>query len=157
MQIQTPSGVTALVDDLDAALVQKFRWFEHRAKSKVYLRGYKGLRRNGLVYLHHVICHRSPGMEIDHINGDGLDNRRVNFREVDRTHNNANRRFVRGCHFEKRTGMWRAEISKNGTRYRLGRFPTMHDARDAYRAKKAELYPGFYTNEADTPNSKRRY
>jgi len=155
MQIETPSGVSALIDDGDASLVREFRWFEHRAKSKVYLRGYKGLRRNGLVYLHHVICRRSPGMEIDHINGDGLDNRRANLREVDRTHNNANRKYVRGCHFEKRTGMWRAEISKNGVRYRLGRFPTMQNARDAYRAKKAALYPGFYTNDFDTPILKK--
>ena len=151
MQIETPSGISALIDDADASLVQKFRWYEHRAKSKVYLRGYKGSRRNGLVYLHHVICFRSPGMEIDHINGDGLDNRRSNLREVDRTHNNANRKRVRGCHFEGRTGTWRAEISKNGVCYRLGRFPTMQEARAAYRAKKAELYPGFYTNDADTP------
>jgi hypothetical protein len=150
MQIETPSGISALIDDADASLVQTFRWYEHRAKSKVYLRGYKGSRRNGLVYLHHVICRRSPGMEIDHINGDGLDNRRSNLREVDRTHNNANRKFVRGCHFEKSTGKWRAEISKNGTRYRLGRFPTMQDARDAYRVKKQALYPGFYTNDSET-------
>ena len=143
MRIETPSGVSALVDDADASLVQKFRWFEHRAKSKVYLRGYKGLRRNGLVYLHRVICCPSSGMEIDHINGDGLDNRRSNLREVDRTHNNANRRHVRGCHFEARTGTWRAEISKNGVRYRLGRFPSMQEAHAAYRAKKVELYPGF--------------
>jgi hypothetical protein len=155
MQIETPSGVVALVDDVDASLVREFRWFEHRAKSKVYLRGYKGLRRNGLVYLHHVIFRRSPGMEIDHINGDGLDNRRANLREVDRTHNNANRRFVRGCHFEESTGLWRAEISKNGIRYRLGRFPTMQEARDAYRVKKVELYPGFYTNDSDAPILKK--
>jgi hypothetical protein len=155
MQIGTPSGVVAVVDDADAALVQEFRWFEHRAKSKIYLRGYKGPRRNGLVYLHHVICRRSLGLEIDHINGDGLDNRRANLREVDRTHNNANRKCVRGCHFEKRTGMWRAEISKNGVRYRLGRFPTMQDARDAYRTKKTALYPGFYTNDFDTPILKK--
>ena len=150
MRIETPSGVSALIDDADAPLVRKFRWYEHRAKSKVYLRGYKGSRRNGLVYLHHVICHRSPGMEIDHINGDGLDNRRANLREVDRTHNNANRKRVRGCHYETRTGTWRAEISKNGVRYRLGRFSSLQEAHAAYLAKKAELYPDFYTNNADT-------
>jgi hypothetical protein len=34
--------------------------------------------------------------------------------------------------------------------YRLGRFPTMLDARDAYRVKKQALYPDFYTNDSET-------
>jgi len=34
---------------------------------------------------------------------------------------------------------------------RLGRFPSLQEAHAAYLAKKAELYPDFYTNDVDIP------
>jgi hypothetical protein len=145
IKINTPSGVVGLVDDADASIVQGYLWHEHRVKSGTYLRGYeKGHRKRGLIYLHRLFCDPPASMEIDHKNRNGLDNRRSNLRIVNRTYNNANRRHVRGCYFEKSTQKWRTEISKNGVCYKLGRFSKLQDAIAAYRLKKSELYPQLF-------------
>lgn len=48
--------------------------------------------------LHRLICHTREGFEIDHINHNGLDNRRANLREVTRRENLANRRISGGVY-----------------------------------------------------------
>lgn len=90
------------------------------------------------------------GLDIDHVNGSGLDNRRANLRACTRSENNANRHRaqsktsrVKGVHLEKQTGRWRAEIHWQGRRYTLGRFAALEDAAEAYRAKAEELFGAF--------------
>lgn len=76
-----------------------------------------------------------PRGEIDHINGNGLDNRFLNLREATSAENNRNRRrqsnntsgFV-GVSWCKLTQKWRAELNVNGERVRLGRFDTIGEA-----------------------------
>lgn len=140
--IKLSSGAVGTLSDKDAVLADEYKWFEHKTGKTSYLRGYRAGAWDGTkVYLHRIICDLPDGMEVDHINGNGLDNRRSNLRVVSRTENNMNRAGVKGCHFEAQTQKWRAEIWKDGTRYRLGRFTTEQEAVAAYRAKRTELYP----------------
>lgn len=67
------------------------------------------------------------GLEVDHKNRDKLDNRRSNLRIADRFMQNQNR-SKRGYYFDKWSGKWRAEITVNGIKYRLGRFVTESEA-----------------------------
>lgn len=81
--------------------------FEAYSDSKFYLnRGGEDLYycqvRLGtkLQAFHRLICDVSEGFEVDHINHNGLDNRRANLREVTRRENLANRRpngYSRNC------------------------------------------------------------
>lgn len=90
------------------------------------------------------------GLDVDHINGDGLDNRRSNLRACDRSRNNANRHRVqsktspiKGVHLDGHTGKWRAEIHWKGKRHTLGRYATLEAAAEAYAVKARELFGEF--------------
>lgn len=131
--------MTILFDAQDLALFKKYKWNLHKSKSKFYLR----CRHNEkYIYFHKLLCNSA---EVDHINGNGLDNRRSNLRPCTRTQNNANRfdDGTKGVHFDKQSGKYRAQIECNGVRYRLGRFSNFIDAKNAYNNKAKELFGDF--------------
>ena len=97
------------------------------------------------------------GFEIDHINGNGLDNRLVNLRCVQRSDNCRNSRKpshnksgLCGVSIHKSTGKWRARIHADGKYKSLGLFDNKHDA---YAARKnAEIKHGYHPNHgSDRP------
>jgi len=128
-------GQVALFDDEDTFLVESWKWHLHPSGRTIYLRGFpKGNRAFGLKYMHRLLTGAEKGEDVDHVNGDGLDNRRLNIRRCDRSQNSANRHAaqsatgVKGVHFEAYTGKWRAEIQWKGRRWKLGRFHTQGEA-----------------------------
>ncbi len=149
----TISGQSVLFDDAVEDLVANYQWHIHKSAHTNYARGYrKGLGRRGqkLVYMHRLIVGAQKGVGTDHINGNGLDNQRANLRSCNQSQNNANRHIPqtktsphKGVHFDAITGRYRAEITKEGRRYRLGRFPTADEAAAAYQAKAVELFGDF--------------
>lgn len=88
---------------------------------------------------------------IDHINGDGTDNRIENLREVTHSVNaqnakrpNDNTSGSIGVSWDKRRSKWRAYITINQKRIELGNYPHKHDAITA-RLEAATRY-GFHPN-----------
>ena len=66
-----------------------------RRRHNIYAACSRGLGRRGsveFIYLHRLLTLAPEGVQIDHINGDGLDNRRVNLRHATQSQNNANQR-----------------------------------------------------------------
>ena len=89
--------------------------------------------------------------QVDHINGDGTDNRWCNLREVDGFENNRNKRKpsdntsgVVGVYWDKYYGKWLASLNHNGKRINLGRFVYWFDAVCA--RKSAENRYDFHNN-----------
>lgn len=77
-EIQLTRGKVALVSDHQYEKVARLKW---QAEQKKYGKWYAGTRMNGKrVYLHRFLANALTGMEIDHINGDTLDNRDENLR-----------------------------------------------------------------------------
>jgi hypothetical protein len=140
--------MNVLIDDEDYQIYQQYKWHLHKGINTFYLRGYVPLKRKeGLKYFHRLILNPTDKMEVDHINGNGLDNRRSNLRICTKSQNNANRKTVqsktsgfKGVHFESCTQKWRAEIVCNNIRYRLGRFANKMEAVNAYKQKAVELF-----------------
>jgi AP2 domain/HNH endonuclease len=99
--------------------------------------------------MHHLIMGHVPNPDtvIDHINRNGLDNRRVNLREVTRSFNRQNARkqpdtssgFI-GVSWNYRKRKWRASITKDGRLFYLGDYKDEKDAARAYDAKALELF-----------------
>lgn len=91
------------------------------------------------------------GMEVDHINGDGTDNRWENLRLVNRTVNSQNHRKnsnntsgVTGVVWNKRASKWMARIGFNGKTINLGYFDDLFSA--SLARKEAENKYGYHKN-----------
>ena len=91
-----------------------------------------------------------PSDEIDHIDGNGLNNRWNNLREADRYLNNQN---LRKCKKHNGSGLlgawrcndrdkWESSIRVNGKHIHLGRFSTAWDAHQAYLKAKRKMHQG---------------
>ena len=144
-----------MVDDEDYKRLAGYKWFAVR-----YERGYyaqradkdgKGRHRN--VRMHREILGEPKGKIIDHINHNGLDNRRVNLRAATRQQNAWNKRKQRGkCSSKykgvtwlKRMGKWQARIVCNGKSIFIGYFDDQVSAARAYDARAVELYGEYAT------------
>lgn len=83
----------AIVDDVNYDELSQWRWsLDYRGYA---IRGERftadGLRRQRTVRMHAAVLGSRPGLDIDHINRNKLDNRRANLRHVTRSENLANR------------------------------------------------------------------
>lgn len=76
--ISLSQGKVALVSDEDYALVAAYQWHAFKIHRRWYAATHQIARKR--TYLHRFIMQPDQGMEVDHINGDGLDNRRENLR-----------------------------------------------------------------------------
>ncbi len=88
--------------------------------------------------------------DIDHINGNGLDNRRANLRGCTHSENLANRPATRintsgcsGVSWHRRRGKWQAKLTKRGKQIYLGLFTNLADAIRAREAAKVEYFGKF--------------
>ena len=130
-------------------------WWVGKQAGYVDRTGYRRLSLSGKKYLAHRIAwaiHYGswPINEIDHINGNKLDNRIVNLRNVSRADNNrnlprrkSNTSGVTGVRRVK-LGKWRAMIKIDGKHHLLGSFVNFEDAVAARKA--AEVEYGFHHN-----------
>jgi len=93
-----------------------------------------------------------PAGEIDHIDGNKMNNAIINLRDVSREINQQNRRHAKagnpagflGVTVDQKTGKYLARITKTGakTSTSLGRFDTPEEAHAAYVAAKRVLHEG---------------
>lgn len=118
-------------------------------QSKAY---FEGVQKS--VYLHRVIMGvTDPKIDVDHIDGDGLNNRRSNLRAVTRQKNLRNKhrtygtsKFIGVCWF-KQTSKWHAQIKVDGKRKHLGYHSDEESAARAYDAAALAIDPDWLTNE----------
>lgn len=100
---------------------------------------------------HRLIMNEPEGMDIDHINGDKLDNRKNNLRVATRGQNSANQKPQRkklsskhkGVSWQKSNSKWYAYINKKGRRLNLGYYQNENDAAKAYNKKALEIFGEF--------------
>src|SRR3990167_624881 len=148
-EIPLTKGYYAIVDASDYEKVNAFKWYAaERRTGTGRLTVYAG-RGHGCILMHRFILGDSAA-EIDHKNGDGLDNRRSNIRPASRTQNNANMKKrlgaasrFKGVSFHPGTGKWRAGIWSSGTRKHLGLFVREWDAAVAYNHAALETFGEF--------------
>lgn len=153
--IPLTKGKVAIVDEADAEMVSRYRW--------CYLNvGYAARHeridgKDRMILMHRFLLGASSEQLVDHINGDGLDNRRVNIRlctkadnQRNQRRNNRNTTGYKGVSFDKARGKYIASIHVIGTQIHLGRFSTAEEASKAYEDAASRYHGEFaYSQSVD--------
>ena len=145
VEILTTNNKIVMVDIEDYELVSSFRWWAQKSYYTFYAqRNVKVNFKYTTQYMHTMI---TGFPYVDHINGDGLDNRKENLRESNNTLNKANARKRTGCtskykgvHWYCRTAKWRVQINKDYKNIHLGYFMNEENAARAYDEAAIELF-----------------
>jgi hypothetical protein len=149
-QIPLSYGKFALVDDGDFDWLDQWRWSVTNPgnSGKSYAERRVG---GGRTLMHRLIMDAPKGLVVDHINGDGLDNRRSNLRICTRTENLFNHKLSK----RSTTGYmgvaldngrrYVAHLQVNGQKKRIGWFKTAEEAARA-RDAAAKIYYGEFAS-----------
>lgn len=142
----------AIIDDDDVLLINNFDWYLFRDPYNCYaftvIKLANGRKRT--LRMHRLILNPFDNQGVDHINNNGLDNRRDNLRIATQSQNNANRRkFInctsqyKGVSWWKDKSKWTACINVNHKRTFLGYFHDEKEAAEAYNCAAINLFGKF--------------
>ena len=142
-QIRLTQRMVALVDDADFEQLSKHKWCAVRARGRWYavrsIPMEKG--KQTTIRMHRFIMNAPRDQQVDHLDGNGLNNQRSNLRICTSAQNNRNRRKMvgtspvfKGVYWNKENQRWHAQITQNGHRHHLGYFDNEIDAAYAYDA-----------------------
>jgi len=145
-EITLTRGKIALVDDDDFEWLSKFRWRAYRNQCGCWY----ARRGESSIFMHREILGEPLGVEVDHRDGDGLNNQRYNLRLATHSQNLCNRGKQRnntsgykGVSWFKRVGKWHARIQINGRDKHLGYFDILEEAARAYNVAALEHFGEF--------------
>lgn len=139
-------GLCALVDEEDYEMVSAYRWIANTPIKST--RTYAiGQNYDEIVPMHRLILNAPKGVHVDHINLNGLDNRRQNLRPCSPSQNHANQVKSHGTSRFKgvsRNGRrWEASIVKDYRKHALGFYDNEEDAAKAYDEAARRLHGEF--------------
>ena len=127
--ISLTRGLVAIVDAEDYEKYCKWNWYAIRLrKTNIFYAVRRGTNAEGkhTIYLHRQII-GEQFQEVDHVNRNTLDNRRINLRPCERGENQANRgkdkrntSGYKGVSWSKSNNKWQAQTSVGGKHVHLG-------------------------------------
>lgn len=154
--IALTKGQETIVDDCDFEDLSRFKWQTQRMERDGTLYGFYAVRDYGgrlnrkTEYMHRRITGAPPGAEVDHIDGNRLNNVRANLRLATPAENRQNRGKYRnntsgfhGVCWHGTRRKWRAYVSLGGKQFHAGLYDRLEDAARARDAKAKELYGEF--------------
>lgn len=152
-QIPLSQGLVAIVDDdcPDEVVLHKWcvafdRWGKcYAVRTSIGSDGSRKTER-----MHRLIAGADPGVQVDHIDGNGLNNQRCNLRICLGAENARNRKLsknsasgLKGVGWHKRSKKWQARIAVGGRRVCLGLFASLSEAAEAYDRAAVEMHGEF--------------
>ncbi len=143
-----------IVDDEDYGELSRWTWAYH--KNGYAYRATSSWGKCLKFFMHREIMNAPEGKDIDHINGDKLDNRKPNLRICTRSQNMANMRRSRGASqykgviWDNSRQRWQARITVNYKGIYLGRFDSETEAARAYNVAALHYFGSYASlNEID--------
>lgn len=143
------TNLYAIVDDEDFEYLNQFTWCLDReyARRIIYINE-NSKRKQRCIRMHREILNAPADKIIDHINGNGLDNRKENLRYCTKSTNAMNCKIHKhntsGYKGVSKSGnRWRAYIVLNDKQRQIGSYKTKEEAALAYNKKAIELFGEF--------------
>ncbi|MGD2093821.1 MAG: HNH endonuclease [Phycisphaerales bacterium] len=135
-RIPLTRGQFAIVDAEDYPALSQYKWYANGNDGNYYaVREENGKN----ITMHRVITGAPDHLLVDHIDHNGLNNRRSNLRLATKAQNNRNTRVIpnkssryKGVYWNKANKKWAAKIKCNKKTYRLGYFNDEMEAGKAY-------------------------
>lgn len=149
--ISLSQGLEAIIDVADIALVDGRGWYAIKSRKTSYaMSKTRGGKPRHLIGMHRLVISAPDGAFVDHINGNGLDNRRSNLRLAEHQENLRNRGAnensksgVKGV-YRLKSGRWAASFWEGAKSVHLGTFDTLDEATSAYNSKAAAEHGDFF-------------
>lgn len=148
--VRLTQGKVAIVDDEDYEELSKYGWYASDIHGWYATRTVTVGGKQKTIFMHRQILESPKGKDIDHINHDGLDNRRENLRICTRSQNKKNGLKYRnntsglnGVCWVQKAKKWQAQIKKDGKNIYLGYFNDKDQAGHAVDKKVKELFGEF--------------
>jgi hypothetical protein len=143
-------GYEAIIDVADIGVVFGFNWCAVESRSTAYAvrNSQNGNKKH--IRMHRVILGAAENGLVDHVDGNGLNNRRDNLRLATRSENQRNRPApkhnttgIKGVSWCGTSAKWRACIAFDGRFKSLGYFPSKEEAALAYKKASEEFHGKF--------------
>jgi hypothetical protein len=148
--ISLTHGQVTIVDDDDFERLNLVKWFACKRGNVFYaernIRNDKGKRQTSGMHRHIIDC--PHGFQIDHIDGDGLNNRKSNLRIVTQRQNLQNLHIKKtskypGVYWHTRSKGWRMHIRIPGRKHQkdVSGFKTEEEAYERYLQELNNITP----------------
>ena len=143
-------GQEAIIDAHDISKIDGYRWHALKSRKSFYAKASVKAEYGKIetIYMHRVIAGAPRGMEVDHADMNGLNNRRKNLRVCTPSQNRCNIGLSKSNTsgfkgVDRHKGKWRARIQIKGKKIELGSFDCVHEAADAYRKASVDIHGEF--------------
>jgi hypothetical protein len=146
-EIQLNKGTITIVDNDDYEYLNQWKWYLLKSHTNYY--AIRSSRPdNKLIQLHRIVIKAKQGEIVDHINGDKLDNRKVNLRICTHAQNNQNRKISKlnksgynGVSWSIKNKRWVAQIACEKKKIHLGYYKDLIEAAKVFN-QAAKKYHG---------------
>ena len=161
-EIPLTQGKVALVDDEDYEYLNQWNWCAAKSGRNYYaIRSINGSSIQ--IRMHRVIMNTPDKLEVDHIDGEGLNNQKTNLRNCTRLQNVLNQKTQKSNKTSKYRGVlwngkrgWRVQIQYKSTVYYLGYYTNEEQAARIWDKKAVELFGDFARRNFPKALLKRR-